>query len=198
MKNQGFSLIKMSFYFFTIEYLLFHSIVTFSKCNQPLCNYFDDFSSIFFTTSSEGPSSNFCWAKISNNLSVAVGSRFTGIDRLASGNLATVSSVFWCVYGVQTPCIDGQSVCQVFRNRIALEFWFCVRIKSIHLVIVSSGRLATFFQCRSPFRYSATNTDDRWRRGFTYTTTPGFFVEKSKSWFSMKSLNMKIIWKNSV
>lgn len=157
-----------------------------------------------FSTSPTGSdgfcsSVNRCFWNISNRSSVAVGFWSNGAQNFWSGNLASVKSGRWCVNGVHTPCTDGQFVCHNFRRRSALEFSFCVRIKSIHLHNVSSVKLRTHNQCRPPFKYSPTMTGWRWRRGFTYTTTPGFAFENSNNRFSRKSLLMEFVtfsWKN--
>lgn len=114
----------------------------------------------------------------------------TGFESSLSGKVVVLRAGFLYVYGVHGPWMDGTSVWKYFRNRVALELPFCVRRRWTHFVTSSSVLFRMHNQWRSPFKYSATMTGNRCRLGFTYTTTPGFWVEKSTSLFSKKSLKI--------
>lgn len=136
----------------------------------------------------------FCFSKYSSNMSVADFSISTGFESFSAGKVVVLSAGFMWVYGDHGPWIDGISVWFILRNRISLEFPFWVRRRFTHFMTSSCLLSRRHIQWRSPFKYSATATGIRWRRGFTYTTTPGLLVEKSSKLFSKKSLKIQSNW----
>lgn len=91
-----------------------------------------------------------CALASSSSFSVALCSLKRSSPSSFSGNVTRLFGGFWCVSGVQTPWIDGISVCHCLRYRIDEVSPFCNRLRFIHFSISSQVLLWADIHKRSP------------------------------------------------